>query len=380
MARKKKTDVTPAMGEYPMITFTDAVVIPMVPQPIKIEDPVKIKFINWAFENNQEIFVAYAPEDNETTDGINVFRYGTLCHVDKVLQMPGAPTLAFFIPKQRAFLNSADYTREPIVAHCSLLPEIAIPKKIPTYINLIIERIESLFSHLMNYLPDPEKMNAESMVRDFSKKPAGKIYAMVNMAPLSAEDKYKVLECMTFDHLVETAVVLLDEAQQKIAIQAEIHERTHHELSQQQKETFLRVQLKHIREELGDDSEDADINDFISKASQKKWNKDTEQHFHKELAKLRRLNINNPEYSVQYSYLENFLSLPWNNYSHKSISLDKVREILNRDHFGLEKVKERIIEQMAVIKLRKDLKAPIICLLGPPGTGKTSIGKSVAEA
>lgn len=138
--------------------------------------------------------------------------------------------------------------------------------------------------------------------------------------------------------------------------------------------------MKAIREELGEENDQSDENELRARAKEKKWSKEAANHFEKELAKLWRFNPNSPEYAIQYSYIDTLLNLPWNSYTNDNFSLEKVEKILDRDHYGLEQVKERIIEQMAVIKLRNDLKAPIICLYGPPGVGKTSLGKSIADA
>ena len=166
----------------------------------------------------------------------------------------------------------------------------------------------------------------------------------------------------------------------KLEIKNDIQSKVQSDLNQQQREYFLHQQMKTIQEELGGVSHDSEIEDMKKRASKKKWNANTKDHFEKEIAKLKRMNPQVAEYSIQRNYLDLLLDLPWNSYSKDKFDLIKARKILDRDHFGLDDVKKRIIEYLAVLKIRNDMKSPILCLHGPPGVGKTSLGKSIAEA
>ena len=380
MAKKKLDNEAGRMESFPLLVLDDVVVLPALPQPVKIEDDERNEFINKAFSEHREIIAAWMDYSDDQKGQLR--RYSTLCHVDKVLQMPGAPTLAFLVPHSRASIiqveNESNSQLKEALAH--ILPEVHPPSRKLKETKLLEDRLLYLFDQMLNYMPDPERKNAEMMVKDFSNNSVLRIYALSHVAPVNLDERYQILACNEFATLLHTAVLVFDQALQRLNIQSAIQERTHRELSQQQKEAFLRLHLRQIREELGEGEEDKDLIELVSKSEKKIWSREAAEHFTKELDKLKRLNTNNPEYSVQYSYLEALLSLPWENYSHKNISLKKVEQVLNRDHFGLEKVKDRVIEHMAVLKLRNDLKAPIICLYGPPGVGKTSIGKSVAEA
>ena len=173
---------------------------------------------------------------------------------------------------------------------------------------------------------------------------------------------------------------MLDTAYQMLQLKVDIQERTREDLTRQQRDQFLQQQLRAIKEELGDIPEESDEAELSARADKMLWSEDAQSHFEKELKKLGRFMASTPEYGIQYTYLDTILSLPWDKKKDTPIDLMKVEETLNRDHYGLDKIKDRILEQVAVMKLRGDMKAPILCLYGPPGVGKTSLGKSIAEA
>lgn len=380
MAKKKNEVKDENIKILPIITIENHVLTPMIPQPVKIDNEDQREYIDKCYGGNNEVFFATADTSDSLNNKDKIKKIGMICIIDRVLQMPGAPTLAFVRPVSRAAFKGMVYASSYPMAKLTLLKKIESPKRKSADFDLLMERIETLFKMLMNFVAEPEKNTSEKLIEENSKNSVQHLYALSHVAPISYEEKYKILEVDSFQKLMHTIALVFDETEQKIRIQALIHERTHQELSQQQKEAFLRIQMKHMREELGESEENDDITDLLAKSSEKVWSEETKEQFNKEIQKLRKININNPEYYIQQSYLEKFLELPWDNYHFEDISLEKVEETLNRDHYGLEMVKERILEHMAVLKLRNDLKAPIICLYGPPGVGKTSIGKSIAEA
>jgi ATP-dependent Lon protease len=197
---------------------------------------------------------------------------------------------------------------------------------------------------------------------------------------LSVVEKQKLLEV---NDLQERALLTLKHMNiefQRLELKNDIQSKVQSDMNQQQREYFLQQQIKTIQEELGGVSYEEEIEEMKARALKKKWNKKVEAHFNKEIGKLQRMNPQVAEYSIQRNYLDLFLDLPWNSFSKDNFDLKRAQKILDRDHFGLEEVKRRIIEYLAVLKLRKDMKSPILCLYGPPGVGKTSLGKSIAEA
>lgn len=380
MAKKKITGKTEELPILPMLAIEHFVVTPMIPQPLKIESEEQRAYLDNCINAKSKIFIVTSEKTSKESNDENIKPIGLVCLIDRVLQMPGAPTLAFIRPIQRAIFRGIVYSPSYPMARIELLPDVAAPKRRSKESVILNERIDALFHNILNFMQEMEREAAQKLIEENSGSPVQRLYAISHVSPVNWEEKYSLLESNSYIDLLTDLALLLDMAEQRINLQAYVHEKTHHEISQQQKENFLRIHLKQIKEELGEGEENDDVSDLIAKSVEKKWPDKAKKHFEKELQKLRRLNINNPEYSVQYAYLEAFLDLPWHNYSNKKISLEKVEEVLNRDHYGLEKVKERILEYMAVVKLRNDLKAPILCLYGPPGVGKTSIGKSVAEA
>ncbi|MCL4162437.1 UNVERIFIED_CONTAM: hypothetical protein GTU68_009570, partial [Idotea baltica] len=197
---------------------------------------------------------------------------------------------------------------------------------------------------------------------------------------LSVEEKQKLLEINDLKNRALATLKLMNVEFQKLELKNDIQSKVQMDMSQQQREYFLHQQMKTIQEELGGVSHDEEIEEMKAKASEKQWEEKVAKHFNKEIAKMQRMNPQVAEYSIQRNYLELFLDLPWNEFSKDKFDLKRAMKILDRDHFGLEDVKRRIIEYLAVLKLRNDMKSPILCLYGPPGVGKTSLGKSIAEA
>lgn len=240
-------------------------------------------------------------------------------------------------------------------------------------------RLDELYNGLVEYLPPQSREQLNKVLTEIPVRSVQRLSFMIQNSPLNIDQKYNLLLELSLNQRRDYFITYLEEESKNMATRAEIHHKTAADINQRQREEFLRVQMQQIKNELGE-SEDAEFDELRLRAGEKKWPQQVSKRFEKELRKLSRFNPTTPDYSVQYTYLDTFLSLPWDHCDSCDFSLENVENVLDRDHFGLEKVKERIIEQMAVMKLRKDTKSPILCLYGPPGVGKTSLGKSVAEA
>ena len=366
----------------PVIPIRDSVCVPDLPQPVKLDSDLAYNTATEAFKTDMPVFFVTLSEaiDNPTKLK-DFYKIGVIGKIAKIVKLPDGSQVAFVSTYMRGTLEKIVKKKPFLWAHINSLPAPVFSKEPDMEVTTMLETLMANSSKIMSFLPeDAGEENFTISVSDPIPVLLRKLYGLTISLPLLLDEKMSVLYASTIEELIETQIKSTDIALQRLSLQAAIHMRTHENISSQQKEQFLKQQIKTIQEELGDTSFETDVNNLKTRASEKKWSRKTREFFDKELKKLEKLMSSTPEYSLQFSYLETFLDLPWENYSTDDFSLAMVEKVLDRDHYGMEKVKERIIEQMAVIKLRNDLKAPIICLYGPPGVGKTSLGKSIAEA
>ncbi|MCU0349670.1 MAG: endopeptidase La, partial [Flavobacterium sp.] len=252
------------------------------------------------------------------------------------------------------------------------------PKKTDVEFNAIVDSIKDLAIEIIKESPNIPT-EATFAIKNIESSPFLINFVSSNMN-LSVADKQGLLSINNLKDRALDTLRFMNLEMQKLELKNDIQSKVRFDLDQQQREYFLQQQMKTIQEELGGVSYEAEIEEMRQKAKTKKWDEKVAQHFEKEVSKLQRTNPNSPDFGVQRNYIELFLELPWNEYTKDKFDLKRAQKILDRDHFGLEDVKQRIIEHLAVLKLRNDMKSPILCLYGPPGVGKTSIGKSIAEA
>ena len=358
----------------PMIPMQDDVIFPMTPQTLEVTDETQIELLKKCVESHKPVFTAYVKKENqeETVKGI----VGSVCKVLKMLELPNGRHTAVLLPGPDAKVLRITRKTQPMRVMVEINHETV--DFADTELKALFESVKEVYLRIVNEFSDDPKELKTGL--DSFTLPVMALSFMCSHSPLQLDDKQRILQAGTFRERCLLALRLLHEVYQLMKVKAEIQRTTHEELSRQQKEHFLRQQMQSIQNELGGTIEDAEEEELLKRAEEKKWPQYASEHFEKELKKLERFNMQNPDYSIQYNYLDTLLTLPWDNYSDDRFELDKVEEILDRDHYGLEKVKDRILEQVAVLKLRADMKAPIICLYGPPGVGKTSLGRSVAEA
>lgn len=240
-------------------------------------------------------------------------------------------------------------------------------------------RLEAAYEEITKHLQEEDNKRLHEILDTMPINSEKRFYFMCQNSPVITDERYRILEEPTLSRQRRILVQVLEREVMELGIRTELHSKTLGEIGQRQREEFLRTQMQQIKAELGEGF-DADEEELRLRAKNKEWSEEAGKRFEKELKKLQRFNPTSPDYAIQYAYLDEYLDLPWNHCDNSEFSLEEVEEILERDHYGLEKVKERIIEQMAVLKLRKDTKSPILCLYGPPGVGKTSLGKSIADA
>jgi ATP-dependent Lon protease len=362
----------------PILPLRNMVLFPGVVIPITAGRDKSIKLINDANASGKNIgVVAQKNEEDEDPTKSDIHTIGTVARILRVLKMPDGNITVILQGKKR-FEISEVISEEPyITATVKEVPEKR-PKKNDTEFNAIIDSLKELAVRIIQESPNLPS-EATFAIKNIESKSFLVNFVSSNMN-LSVKEKQDLLKINDLkDRALETLRFMNVELQ-KLELKNDIQSKVRFDLDQQQREYFLHQQMKTIQEELGGVSHEEEFDEMSQRAKTKKWDETTQKHFEKELSKLRRMNPQAPDFSIQRNYLDLFLDLPWNEFSEDNFDLKRAQKILDRDHFGLEDVKKRMIEHLAVLKLRNDMKSPIICLTGPPGVGKTSIGRSIAEA
>lgn len=362
----------------PILPLRNMVLFPGVVIPITAGRDKSIKLINDANASGKNIgVVAQKNEEDEDPTKDDIHTVGTVARILRVLKMPDG-NITIILQGKKRFEIAEVVSEEPyITATVKEVPEKR-PKKNDTEFNAIIDSLKELAVKIIQESPNLPS-EATFAIKNIESKSFLVNFVSSNMN-LSVKEKQDLLQINNLkDRALETLRFMNVELQ-KLELKNDIQSKVRFDLDQQQREYFLHQQMKTIQEELGGVSHEEEFDEMSQRAKTKKWDETTQKHFEKELSKLRRMNPQAPDFSIQRNYLDLFLDLPWNEFSADNFDLKRAQKILDRDHFGLEDVKKRMIEHLAVLKLRKDMKSPIICLTGPPGVGKTSIGRSIAEA
>ena len=362
----------------PILPLRNAVLFPGVVIPISATRDKSVKLIKNANSNNKLIGVVSQKDSNVSDPTINdVNKIGTVAKILRVLQMPDGNLTIIIQGKKRFSIEKLISETPFITSSINELKEIS-PKKDNKTFQATIDSIKDLALKIIDENPNIPT-EASFAIKNIHSNSFLVNFVSSNMN-ISVEEKYKILCIDDLQKRALRCLKFMDVEFQKLSLKNDIQSKVRNDLDQQQREYFLNQQLKTIQEELGGSSNHQDIDEMKLKSKSKKWSKNINDHFSKELIKLQRMNIQAAEYSIQRNYLELMLDLPWNEYSRDNFNLKNAQKILNRDHYGLNDVKRRIIEQIAVMKLKGDLNSPILCFYGPPGVGKTSLGKSIAEA
>lgn len=362
----------------PILSLRNTVLFPGVVIPITAGRDKSIRLINEANKGSKVIgVVSQKDESLEVPTVKDIYEIGTVAKILRVLKMPDGNVTVIIQGKKR-FKISEIITEEPYMnATIRELPEVR-PAANNKEFFAIIESIKDLALQIIKESPNIPS-EASFAIRNIESNSFLVNFVSSNMS-LTVAEKQKLLEMDDLKKRAMATLKFMNMEFQKLELKNDIQSRVQMDMSQQQREYFLHQQMKTIQEELGGVSHDEEIEEMRMRAKNKKWDEKVAKHFDKELAKMQRMNPQVAEYSIQRNYLDLFLDLPWNKYSKDKFDLKRAMRILDRDHFGLEDVKRRIIEYLAVLKLRNDMKSPILCLYGPPGVGKTSLGKSIAEA
>ncbi len=363
--------------EIPILSVRNTVLFPGVVIPITVGRQRSIRLVKKAQKGNKLIGVcAQVNPQNDDPSWEDIYHVGTLAKIIKMIVLPDGNTTIIIQGKKR-FKISETLTEDPyFTARVEFLDE-NFPEN-NKKIQALEESLKEAAAKILHL--NPEIPREAQVALDNIDNTAFLTHFLSSNINAPVDSKQRLLE---INDGVERATLLLEFMMkdiQMLELKSEIHKKVHTDIDQQQRDYFLRQQMKVLQTELGEEGPEKEVEELRLKGSRKKWPKEVAKHFEKELDKILRINPSAAEYPIALNYAETLVELPWSEYTEDNFDLKRAKAILDRDHHGLDKVKERIIEYLAVLKLKKDLKGPILCLYGPPGVGKTSLGKSIATA
>ena len=364
--------------EHPILPLKNMMFFPGIPTPVNVGRSKSLKLIQDIYKKNGILGVFCQKDANENDPGYkDLFPVGIVARVVNIMKEDDDATTVLLMGAHRIHLDKITEKEPYLKGKFSLLKDITPPKSDKIY----KEQLRSIKESTIKMLT--EKMSLPDFVVDSLRKSKDNNY-IINLAystlEASPEQKQSVIATNDVKERLNILLSLIDHDIQLLEIKASIRRKTQVEIDKQQREYFLQQEMKNIQEALGGNIQDLEIKEIKEKAESICFTSEQRSIFEKELKKLERLHPHSPDYSTQMAYIQNVISIPWNTYTNDNFDLKRAKKVLDKDHFGLEQVKERIIEHLAVLKLKGDMKSPIICLHGPPGVGKTSLGKSVAEA
>lgn len=361
----------------PVLALKNTVLYPGIVIPITVGREKSMKAVRKAHDTNKQIAVL-AQKDVDTEDpGVSdLFTVGTMARILKILKMPDGSITAILQGRSRFNMVQMDAVEPYMIARVK--PRNYIPAESKIEFEAIIGSVRDLAEKIIKLSPNIPS-EAVVMIRNIKSDIHLLGFISSNLG-IDNERKQELLEIESLETLASEVFKLMHNEMQMLEIKSQLESKVRVDIEKQQRDYFLNQQLKTIQEELGQNPQESEVRNLVERSKKKKWSKTVQDTFDREIAKVRRINPQVAEYSLQLNYLELLLDLPWEHYTKDNFDLKNVQKVLDEDHHGLEEVKDRIMEHLAVLKLKGDMKAPILCLVGPPGVGKTSLGKSIARA
>ena len=362
----------------PTLPMRDNILFPRVIIPVNVGRKKSLRAVREVYQKAGELLTVTQIDPRVEDPNISDFyEYGTIASIIRIIDLPDGNVTVILQGKRRARICEVTSTTPYLQSRIELAPEIEVSEEDKPTFEINVSAIkDSALEIIKESTSIPKEVGFA--LRNFD-NPVTLINYICNNFNLDIKTKVELYAEPSLKIRAEKLFLHLIKERQIIDLKNNLQQKVRLDIDQQQREFFLHQQMKTIQEELGDDGTN-DFDELIAKAKKQKWDEKTKEVFEKELRKAQRMNPSTPDYSVQINYLETMVGLPWNKYTKDNFNINKATKIINRDHFGMEKVKERIIEYLSVLKLKGDLKSPIICLYGPPGVGKTSLCKSIAES
>ncbi len=365
------------LDALPLLPLRDAILFEGMAMPIPVGRQKSLTLVKAANKNKQYIGVIAQRNNEENPTASDLYEVGIVAEILKIVEMPDGTRTVFVQGKQRFKLDDIVQTEPYFMGEVHLLEkEVARPKK---------RQFEALMTNIrqdiqeLSELPESSVPNEIQFAMDNINDPDYLVVFLCSACNMSLEQRQHLLEMNSmFDRAFAVASIISTELEYA-KIRNNLHRQTQSEISNIQRQHYLRTQIQSIQHELGETGQE-DIDALLAKANLKQWPAKVQETFRKEINKLQRMNEQSPDYYIQYNYLQTMVDLPWGKTTRDNLNLKQARKVLDNDHYGLDKIKDRILEHLAVLKMRGDMKAPILCLVGPPGVGKTSLGKSIATA
>lgn len=365
-------------ANLPILPVRNTVLFPGMVIPVTVGRAKSIRLVKKAYKGNRIIGVSAQlnqQKDEPTAD--DLYRFGTVAYIIKMITLPDG-NITIIIQGKKRFEIQQIIQEEPFMTAQVRQIDDSFPNVNKKEGKALLQSLKDAAYKTLRL--NPEIPQEARIALDNIESPTFLLHFLSSNLNADVADKQRLLELADGNQQANLLLEYMLREVQLLELKREIQSKASSDLDQQQRDYYLRQQMKVLQDELGIDNPDREIDELRMKADKKKWPTEVRSHFDKELNKLQRINPMAPEYPVTMNYVELMVDLPWNEYTKDNFDLKRAQKILDADHFGLEKVKERIIEYLAVLKLKNDMKAPILCLYGPPGVGKTSLGKSIAKA